>query len=153
MRIIRPVENIAQYKAWLKIWNESVSAQLPENVRETTWKRLIDEDVPLFGFLAYVDEHTPVGFLHYALHPIAGAVEPAAYMQDLFVLPQYRRRGYARALMKALTQRGQEDQWDRIIWLAEEDNAGATKFYEEFGTKLAFNFYIYGIAMLRRLMN
>lgn len=153
MRLVKAIENPAQYKAWCKIWQENVSNQLPENVRETTWQRLLDEDTPLFGFLAYIDEHTPVGFLHYALHPIAGAIEPAAYMQDLFVLPQYRRRGYARALMKALAQRGQAEQWDRIIWLVESENEGAAKFYEEFGTQLPFKFFIYGIAMLRRLMN
>ncbi len=153
MRLVKAIEDAAQYKAWLKIWHESVSGQLPDNVRETTWARLMDEETPLFGYLAYVDEHTPVGFLHYALHPSAGAIEPAAYMQDLFVLPMYRRRGYARALMKALAQRGQQEQWDRIIWLVEPDNSPATKLYEEFGTKLAFNFYIHGIAMLRRLLN
>lgn len=153
MRLIRPIAEAEQREAWLKIWHESVSGQLAAKVRDATWDRLIDEDVPLFGFLAYIDERTPVGYLHYALHPITGALEPAAYMQDLFVLPQYRRRGYARALMKALTQRGQSEKWDRIVWYAEGDNETAGKFYEEFGTKLNFNFYIYGIAMLRRLLN
>lgn len=153
MRLIKPITDASQKDDWLKIWNESVSGQLADNVRETTWKRLIDEDVPLFGFLAYVDENTPVGFCHYALHPIAGAIEPASYMQDLFVLPNQRRKGYARAMLDALVKEGQTQQWDRILWIVESQNTAAQKLYGNFGMKLEFNFYIYPIAMMKRLMN
>ena len=69
------------------------------------------------------------------------------------MLTDYRRRGYARALMKAFLTRGQTEQWDRAIWLVQDDNQAADSLYDEFATKLQFNFYIHGIAMLKRLMN
>lgn len=153
MRIIRPITIDTPYDHWLQIWNESEAKSLPDTVRATTWSRLIDEDVPLFGFMAYIDDNTPVGFLHYALHPISGAIEPAAYMQDLFILPKYRRRGFARVLLDNLVKAGQTEQWDRILWLVEQGNEGAEKLYNDFGMTLAFQFYIYPIAMLKRLMN
>lgn len=153
MRVVKPITDEAQKAHWLQIWNESVSGQLADNVRETTWKRLLDEEVPLFGFLAYTDERTPVGFCHYALHPIAGAIEPAAYMQDLFTLPQHRRRGHARSMLDALVKQGQQEHWDRILWIVEHQNSAAQKLYSNFGMKLEFNFYIYPIAMMKRLMN
>lgn len=153
MRLIRPIAEDAQKAHWLQIWNESVSGQLADSVRETTWSRLLDEDVPLFGFISYTDERTPVGFCHYALHPIAGAVEPAAYMQDLFVLSSHRRRGHARSMLDALVKRGQQEQWDRILWLVENENEPANKLYEQFGMRLNFTFHIYPIAMMKRLMN
>jgi ribosomal protein S18 acetylase RimI-like enzyme len=153
MKIVKPITDDAQKADWLKIWNESVSGQLADNVREMTWERLIDEDVPLFGFLAYADDNQPVGFCHYALHPIAGAIEPAAYMQDLFVLPVQRRRGFARAMLDALVKEGQTEQWDRILWIVEHQNSPAQKLYGNFGMKLEYNFFIYPIAMMKRLMN
>ncbi len=153
MKIVKPINADTPKSEWLAIWNESEAKALPATVRDTTWERLIDEDVPLFGYLVYVDEAKPVGFLHYALHPISGAIEPAAYMQDLFVLPKYRRRGFARLLLDALVKAGQAGQWDRILWLVEQDNEGAQKLYADFGMTLAFQFYIYPIAMLKRMMN
>lgn len=153
MKIIKPIDRSVRKADWEKIWQESVSGQLSDLVRETAWERLLDDDVPLFGFIAYQDERTPVGFLHYALHPITGAVEPAAYMQDLFVLPQYRHRGYARALMDALAKHGQAQKWDRVHWVVESDNKGANSLYELFAAKLDFSFFILPIAMLKRMMN
>lgn len=152
MRVIKAIDANIPKDDWLKIWNDSVSGHLSDKVRETTWERLMDDDVPLFGLMAY-DDRVPVGFMHYALHPISGAIEPAAYMQDLFVLPKFRRRGYARSMMNELIKIGQNEQWDRVLWVVDHGNDAAQKLYENYGTALDFNFYIYPIAMLKRLMN
>ncbi len=153
MKTIIPITDEINYDQWLSVWEVSTEAQLSDAVNENTWKNLCDPDVPLFGFIAFDDGGKPVGLLHYALHVTSGAIEPAVYMQDLFVLTDYRRRGYARALMKAFLTRGQTEQWDRAIWLVQDDNQAADSLYDEFATKLQFNFYIHGIAMLKRLMN
>lgn len=154
MKMIKPIDGETSKADWEKIWQESVSGQLSDTVRETTWARLLDDDVPLFGFIAYTDDgRTPVGFMHYALHPITGAIEPAAYMQDLFILPPFRHRGFARALMDALAKHGQKEKWDRVHWVVESDNKGANELYELFAAKLDFSFFILPLAMLKRMMN
>lgn len=153
MKIVKPITADIPKSHWLSIWTESPSSVLSDTVRETTWDRLCDADVPLFGLMAYHDDRTPVGFLHYALHPITGAVEPAAYMQDLYILPAYRRRGHARSLIQALVKQGQSERWDRISWFADRADADIRKLYDECGTMLEFDLYIHPIGMLRRLMN
>lgn len=153
MRIVKPIDKSIAYDQWLAVWEASTDAQLSEAVSQNTWKNLCDPQVQLFGFMAFDDQGQPTGILHYALHITSGAIEPAVYMQDLFVMESHRRRGYARALMQEFLARGQSEQWDRVIWLVDKNNSAAEKFYEGFATKLEFDFYIHGIAMLRRLMN
>ncbi len=153
MKTIKPINNKTKYDEWLSVWVASTDAQLSDDVNENTWKNLTDPNIPLFGFMAFDESGKSIGILHYALHLTSGAIEPAVYMQDLFVVEKFRRRGYARALMKEFLARGQNQQWDRAIWLVQSENEAADKFYQEFATKLEFDFYIHGIAMLKRLMN
>lgn len=153
MKIVKVIDETIAYEHWLPVWQASTNNQLDEKVTRNTWDNLINPAMPLFGFILYTDREIAAGILHYALHLTTGAIEPAVYMQDLYVSEKYRRRGYARALVKEFLKRGQQEQWDRAIWLVEKNNAAAEKLYDEFATKLEFDFYIHGIAMLRRLMN
>ena len=52
MRVIKAIDANISKDDWLKIWNDSVSGHLSDKVRETTWERLMDDDVPLFGLMA-----------------------------------------------------------------------------------------------------
>ena len=54
------------------------------------------------------------------------------YLEDLFVWPQFRRKGVARALMQNLAQVAVENGYGRMIWLVLRANP-AVRFYESVG--------------------
>ena len=55
------------------------------------------------------------------------------WLEDLFVLPAYRRRGCARALLRALAGIARERGCGRFEWAVLDWNAGAIDFYRGLG--------------------
>lgn len=58
---------------------------------------------------------------------------PGIYLEDLFVKPAYRKRGYGKALIKALAQEvvkigGQRLEWSCLTW-----NTPSLDFYKSLG--------------------
>jgi GNAT superfamily N-acetyltransferase len=58
------------------------------------------------------------------------------YLEDVSVLPEFRRKGIARALMKAVARIAVERGYPGIAWLMMDWNDGARKLYEEAGAEL-----------------
>jgi GNAT superfamily N-acetyltransferase len=54
------------------------------------------------------------------------------YLEDLFVWPQFRRKGVARALMQHLAHVAVENRCGRMIWMVLRTNP-AVRFYESVG--------------------
>jgi GNAT superfamily N-acetyltransferase len=55
------------------------------------------------------------------------------WLEDLFVLPAYRRRGCAKALLRALAGIARERGCGRFEWAVLDWNAGAIDFYRGLG--------------------
>jgi ribosomal protein S18 acetylase RimI-like enzyme len=58
------------------------------------------------------------------------------YLEDLFVLPAYRRRGVGRAMMRELARIARDEKCGRFQWLVLRSNETAIRFYEALGAKL-----------------
>ncbi|KAF1811594.1 acyl-CoA N-acyltransferase [Eremomyces bilateralis CBS 781.70] len=58
---------------------------------------------------------------------------PGIYLEDLYVRPAYRRRGYAGLLLKELARRAVEMDGGRLEWACLTWNENALKFYEGIG--------------------
>jgi GNAT superfamily N-acetyltransferase len=58
------------------------------------------------------------------------------YLEDLFVQPQFRRRGAGLALMRALAREAIEEDCARLCWEVLDWNAPSIAFYEKLGAKL-----------------
>ena len=56
------------------------------------------------------------------------------YLEDLYVAPEFRRAGVARALMQHLARAAEENGCGRMIWLVLRNNP-AVKFYERIGAE------------------
>ena len=82
------------------------------------------------------------GFLHYVLHPTTGFIEPACYMQDLYVDEAVRRQGLARHLVSELHELGKRDKWARIYWFAEKDNIATQNLYKNLGIPMNFSLHM-----------
>jgi GNAT superfamily N-acetyltransferase len=58
------------------------------------------------------------------------------YLEDLFVLPAYRGRGFGCALMRHLARIARDEQCGRFQWMVLRSNETAIRFYESLGAKL-----------------
>ncbi len=61
---------------------------------------------------------------------------PGLYLEDLFVWPQFRGRGYGRALLVYLARVAVERGCGRFEWAVLDWNAAAIGFYESLGAKV-----------------
>lgn len=137
---IRPL-HFDDFPQWLPLWQHNNMGQAQPEVTTTTWERLIDEDSPVNGLGAFKGSEM-AGFVHYILHPVTGHIEPAAYMQDLFVSTDFRKQGIGKALVEKLSRIGKREKWARLYWLAEENNEAAQALYKKLGVKLDFSFHV-----------
>ena len=58
------------------------------------------------------------------------------YLEDVAVLPEFRRKGIARALMKAVAAIAIERGCPSVAWLMMDWNEGARKLYAEIGAEI-----------------
>lgn len=59
--------------------------------------------------------------------------KPGLYLEDLFVLPEYRQRGIGKALLTHLAQRAIDENCGRLEWSVLDWNAPAIAFYQKMG--------------------
>jgi len=88
-----------------------------------------------FGVLLATVDGRPAG---YALHHRGYEVDDAArvlYLSDLYVKPEARRLGVARALMAALADECARTGADEILWRVHSANRAARAFYRSLGGK------------------
>lgn len=58
---------------------------------------------------------------------------PGIYLEDLFVKSTYRKRGYGKALIKALAQEVKKVNGQRLEWSCLDWNTPSLEFYESLG--------------------
>lgn len=93
----------------------------------------------LFGPRPYADaivaevSAQPVGFALFFYNYSTFLTKPGIYLEDLFVLPDYRRQGIATALLSYLAQRATAEGCGRLEWSVLDWNASAIAFYERMG--------------------
>lgn len=60
---------------------------------------------------------------------------PGIYLEDLFVRPKYRKRGYGKALIKACAKEVVKVGGKRLEWSCLDWNTPSLEFYESLGAK------------------
>jgi GNAT superfamily N-acetyltransferase len=117
---------------WLKLWAGYLefykSTILPEQT-ELTWKRLINNELKMFGFVAE-DENGVIGFTHCLFRPSTWTETDYCYLEDLFVDPNIRGKGVGRALMEKVVDLAKEKKSKRVYWTTQEFNKTARILYD-----------------------
>lgn len=67
------------------------------------------------------------------------------YLEDLFVLPEYRGRGYGKALLKKLAQIAVERDCGRLEWWCLDWNRPSIDFYRSMGARPMDEWTVYRI--------
>ena len=85
--------------------------------------------------LLALENDKPVGFAVYFYNFSTWLGCPGLYLEDLFVLPSVRGKGYGRALLERLAQIAQERGCGRMEWAVLDWNEPAIQFYKKLGAE------------------
>lgn len=93
----------------------------------------------LFGDRPYAEaivaqwETKTVGFALFFSNYSTFLTKPGIYLEDLFVLPEYRRRGIAKAMLAYLAREAIARDAGRLEWSVLDWNEPAINFYKSIG--------------------
>jgi GNAT superfamily N-acetyltransferase len=117
---------------WLKLWAgylEFYKSTISPEQTELTWKRLINNELKMFGFVAENEEGV-IGFTHCLFRPSTWTETDYCYLEDLFVDPNIRGKGVGRALMNRVFDFAKEKDSKRVYWTTQEFNKTARILYD-----------------------
>lgn len=77
-----------------------------------------------------------VGFALFFTNYSTFLTKPGIYLEDLFVLPEYRRQGIGKALLVYLAKLARDRDAGRLEWSVLDWNTSAIAFYETMGAKV-----------------
>lgn len=107
----------------------------------------------LFGDRPYAEavlaecDGEPAGFALFFYNYSTFLTQPGIYLEDLFVLPDYRRQGIATALLTYLTDRAIAENCGRLEWSVLDWNASAITFYQGIGAEVLPDWRICRVAI------
>ena len=129
--------NKNDYDAWLSLWQSYLNfyeTSLPANTTESTWHNLLDSNVPIYGFGAWLDG-TLVGITHVVLHPNTWNSTKCCYLEDLYVNESVRGHGVGRVLIEHVYEFARQQNCNRVYWTTQEDNTAARRLYDTLASK------------------
>lgn len=86
--------------------------------------------------LVAYEGHKAVGFALYFLNFSTFLGRPGIYLEDLFVLEEYRGRGYGKKLLARLAAMALEKNYGRLEWAVLDWNEPSIEFYKSLGARL-----------------
>src|SRR5438132_4000509 len=107
----------------------------PDEVTATE-EQLLDVlfgEKPVAEVLLAFEGKSPVGFAIFFHNFSTWLGRPGLYLEDLFVKPEARGRGYGRALLVALARIARDRGCGRVEWAVLDWNEPAIKFYRSLG--------------------
>jgi GNAT superfamily N-acetyltransferase len=123
--IRRLIHELAEYE---RAPDDAVATE--EGLREV----LFGKEAAAHVLIAREDKE-PVGFAVYFFNFSTWLGRAGLYLEDLFVRPEHRGKGYGRALLVRLAQIANERGCGRMEWAVLDWNDPAIQFYRKLGAK------------------
>jgi GNAT superfamily N-acetyltransferase len=113
---------------------EKLSHEVTGNV-ENLQKHLFGNPTYAEAIIAELNDKS-VGFALFFTNYSTFLTKPGIYLEDLFVLPEYRRQGIGKALLNYLINLAKKRDFGRVEWSVLDWNKSAIDFYENMGAKV-----------------
>ncbi|KAF6821145.1 hypothetical protein CPLU01_12572 [Colletotrichum plurivorum] len=85
--------------------------------------------------LIFSPDGQPAGLLIYFYNYSTWQAAPGLCLEELYVVPGYRRHGYAKLLLRAMASAAREAGCVKMDWVCLADNAKALRFYDKLGAR------------------
>ena len=131
------------YQFWIELYHkyaEYYQVDIPNDNFDLTWKWLTSENYPLWGILASSNAKI-VGLAHFRSLPSPLDSCEVGFLDDLFVLQEYRGKKIGYSLIEKVHEIGKNKNWPYINWITKDDNYTARTLYDKISTKTDWNFY------------
>ncbi|WP_324753048.1 GNAT family N-acetyltransferase [Roseovarius sp. Pro17] len=137
---IRPLA-AADEAEWRRLWTgylEYYETSVPEEVYQTSFRRMLSEDHPNQNGLLALQGDQPVGLVHYIYHPHNWKIEDVCYLQDLYADPAARGLGVGRKLIEAVYAAADADGRPSVYWMTQDFNVTARHLYDRIANLTPF---------------
>jgi GNAT superfamily N-acetyltransferase len=130
------------------IFNFILELSIYENLEHAFTKNKEDLNKYLFGNKKFAEvliaeyNEVPVGFALFFTNFSTFECKPGIYLEDLFVLENFRNKGIGKTLLKELANIVISRNYGRLEWTVLDWNP-ARKFYENIGAKYLNDWLIY----------
>ena len=131
------------YENWINLYlkyAEYYKVEIPKDKFRQTWDWLNNEIHPLQGIIAESDNKF-LGFAHFRSMPSPLESCEIGFLDDLYVLPQFRGNKIGLSLIEAVREIGKNKGWPYINWITKDDNYKAKALYDKIANKTDWNFY------------
>ena len=134
---IRPAA-VADVPIILELIRALATYERAPNEVTATEERLVDilyGEKPAAEVLLAFENGTPIGFAVYFHNFSTWLARPGLYLEDLFVMPEHRGKGYGRALLIHLAKIARDRGCGRMEWAVLDWNEPAIEFYKKLGAR------------------
>ena len=128
---------------WSKLYNAYADFyKVPMNTRilDTVWGWIHDETHIVNG-ICFELGHKIVGIAHYRTMPRPIKGKYIGFLDDLFVMPNFRNQKIAQKLISNLKSLSKVNNWDGIRWITHSSNENAKKLYDKIANNTGFELY------------
>jgi GNAT superfamily N-acetyltransferase len=139
---IRPAR-ADDFERWNTLWQGYVKfyrASVSDEITAVTWQRILDPASAIKSLVAQRSGQL-VGICNYVMHDSTWDTRPICYLQDLYVDPESRGGGAAKALMLACEDAARTKGCFRVYWQTQEYNAPARSLYDTITPRSSFIVY------------
>jgi GNAT superfamily N-acetyltransferase len=127
--------NVDQYVELIKALADFEALDPPDEAGRTRLIRDVTSDPPMFhAYLAMVDG-VPAGYLAFYFTYSTFLARPTLFLEDIFILEKYRKRGIGRELFRFCVREAKRRECGRMEWTALDWNSPAHRFYEGMGAR------------------
>jgi ribosomal protein S18 acetylase RimI-like enzyme len=112
----------------------------PEHVLDGVWEWLMDDSHEISALVAESDQRV-IGFAHLRRLHDTFTAGPAWFLDDLYVVPEHRGAGIARALIAACEATAHAGGGGTLRWITASDNTTAQGLYDKVATRTTWVTY------------
>ena len=139
IRSIKPTDK----ENWQELYRgyaQFYKVEMTQGILNTVWSWLLDEKHELNALVCEFNEKI-VAFAHFRRMPSPLRGKDIGFLDDLFVLPEFRGIKIGEKLILKLNEISKNKKWDLVRWITRSDNLRAKSLYDKVSNKTNWEVY------------
>jgi len=139
IREIKPTDK-EQWENLYKGYAKFYKVEMNKTILKTVWNWIHDKNHEVEG-IVYEVNNKIIGLAHYRKMPRPLRGQEIGFLDDLYVDPDYRRKGIGEKFLNYLKELSKSRGWNLIRWLTHDDNIKAKTLYDRVAAKTNWDLY------------